>query len=77
MLMYGRNQHNIVKQFSFNKKIKTEKKKKKLAWDFPISPAVKKAPCNAGDTVSIPDQGTRILHTLEQLSPHIITRLSV
>ena len=31
---------------------------------------VKNLPCNAGDTGSIPRQGTRIPHAMEQLSPH-------
>ena len=38
--------------------------------DFPGGPVVKNPPCNAGDTGSIPGQGTRILHTSEQLSTH-------
>ena len=36
--------------------------------DVPGGPAVKNLPCNAGDTRSIPDLGTRIPHATEQLS---------
>ena len=31
-------------------------------------PVVKNLPCNAGDLVSIPGWGTKILHAVEQLS---------
>ena len=31
---------------------------------------VKNLPCNAGDMGSIPDQGTKIPHTVEQLRLH-------
>ena len=31
-------------------------------WDFPGGPVVKNPPYNAGDTGSIPGQGTKILH---------------
>ena len=31
---------------------------------------IKSLPLNAGDMGSIPDQGTKIPHALEQLSPH-------
>ena len=37
--------------------------------DFPGGPVVKNPPCNAGDTGSIPGQGTKILHIAGQLSP--------
>ena len=30
---------------------------------------VKNLPCNAGDMGSVPDQGTKIPHAWEQLSP--------
>lgn len=36
-------------------------------WDFPVG-AVVKNPCNTGDVGSIPVQGTKILHSEEQLS---------
>ena len=36
--------------------------------DFPGGPVVKNLPCNVGDSGSIPGQGTKIPHTLEQLS---------
>ena len=44
--------------------------KKKQSWDFPGNPVVKSLPSNAGDTGSIPDQGTKIPHVAGQLSPH-------
>ena len=31
-------------------------------WDFPGSPVVKNLPCNAGELVSIPGQGTQSPH---------------
>ena len=37
-------------------------------WDVPGSPVVKNRPCNAGDVGSIPGQGARIPHAVEQLS---------
>ena len=37
--------------------------------DFPGGPVVKNLPCNAGDTGSVPGQGTKIQHAMEQLSP--------
>ena len=37
--------------------------------DFPGGPMVKTPPCNAGDMGSIPGQGTKIPHVMEQLSP--------
>ena len=36
-------------------------------------PVVKNLPCNAGDTCSIPGQGNKLPHALEQLSPHAVT----
>ena len=38
--------------------------------DFPGGPEVKNMLYKAGDTGSIPGQGTKIPHALEQLSPH-------
>ena len=43
---------------------------KKQSWDFPDNPVFKSLPSNAGDTGSIPDQGTKIPHVAGQLSPH-------
>ena len=38
-------------------------------WDLPGGPVVKNPPCdNAGDPSSIPDWGTKIPHSSEQLS---------
>ena len=46
-------------------------------WDFPGGPAVKNPPYNAGDTVSIRGQGTKIPHAAGQLSPRAtITELA-
>ena len=42
--------------------------KVELARDSPGGPAVKHPPCNAGDSGSIPDWGTKIPHAVEQLS---------
>ena len=36
---------------------------------LPGGPVVKNPPCNAGDVGSIPGQGTKILHAMEQLIP--------
>ena len=44
--------------------------------DFPHDP-VKTLPCNTGDEGSIPGQGTKIPHALEQLSLHATTRDSL
>ena len=41
-----------------------------------MAPGVKNTPCNAGDVGSIPGQGTKIPHTLGQLSPHLTVRKS-
>ena len=41
-----------------------------LLWDLPGGPVAKNLPCSAGDTGSTTDQGTKIPHTAEQLSPH-------
>ena len=43
---------------------------KERSRDFPGGPVVKSPPCNAGDTGSILGQGTKILHTSEQLNAH-------
>ena len=40
--------------------------------EFPGGPVVKNLPSNAGDVGSIPDQGNKILHATEQLSPHAL-----
>ena len=42
--------------------------------DFPGGPVVKNPSSNAGDTGSIPGQGTKIPHAIGQLSPRISTR---
>ena len=44
-----------------------------LTGGFPGGPVVKNPPPNAGDTGSIPGQGTKILHATGQLSPHATT----
>ena len=41
--------------------------------DFPRGPVVKNPPCNAGDAGSIPGQGTKIPHAIEQLSQRAST----
>ena len=38
--------------------------------DFLCGPVVKDPPANAGDMGSIPGQGTKLPHTIGQLSPH-------
>ena len=40
---------------------------------FPVDPVVKNSPCNAGDVSLIPGQGTKILHSVGQLSPWATT----
>ena len=50
--------------------------KKPPTWDFPGGPMVKNLPYNAGDTGSIPGQGTKIPHAMGQLSPHTPQLLS-
>ena len=42
--------------------------------DFPGGPVVKNPHSNAGDMGSIPGQGTKIPHAVEQLSPSVVTR---
>ena len=42
-----------------------------ISLDFPGGPVVKNLPCNAGDMVSIPGQETKILHAVDQRSPHV------
>ena len=37
-------------------------------------PVVENPPCNEGDSGSIPGQGTKIPHALEQLNPHAATK---
>ena len=41
--------------------------------DFPGGPVVKNPPSNAGDTGSIPGQGTKTPHVTGQLSPCVTT----
>ena len=41
--------------------------------DFPGGPVVKNPPSNAGDTGSIPGQGTKIPHAVGQMSLHATT----
>ena len=41
--------------------------------DFLVGPVVKIPPSNAGDTGSIPGQGTKIPHAARQLSPWATT----
>ena len=41
----------------------------KYPGDFPGGPVVKNPPYNAGDTGSIPGQGTKIPHAVGQISP--------
>ena len=66
MLMFGRNQHNSVKQLSFNYKInkfKIKKKKKNTGVSSPGKPfpspglATREFGCNVGDPGSIPELG--------------------
>ena len=45
-----------------------------ILYDFPGGPVVKNPPCNAGDTSSIPGQGTKISHAAEQLSQNAAAR---
>ena len=42
--------------------------------DFPGGPGLKNSLCNAGDVGSIPGQGTKIPHAMEQISLCAITR---
>ena len=43
-------------------------------WDFPSGPVVKNLCSNARDSSSIPGQGTKIPHAMEQLNPSATTR---
>ena len=45
-----------------------------LSWDFPGGPVIKNLPCNEGDSGSILDQRTKILHASGKLSPHATAR---
>ena len=58
-------------QFCYKPKItlKISLKKKNTIRDFPGGPVVKNLSCNAGDLDSIPGQGTKVPHDLEQRSP--------
>ena len=47
--------------------------KMQRCWDVPGSPVVKSLPSNAGDTGSIPGQGTKIPHAVGQQSPRATT----
>ena len=40
-----------------------------ILWVYPGSSVVKNPPWNEGDMESVPDQGTKIPHAMEQLSP--------
>ena len=42
-------------------------------WDFPGGPVIKTLPCNAGNTGSIAEWGTKIPQASEQLSPCPVT----
>ena len=44
--------------------------------DLPGSPVVKNPPSNAGDTGSIPGQGTKIPHSIGRLTPCPATRVT-
>ena len=46
-----------------------EETSKQTNRDFPGGPVVKNLPYNAGDTGSIPGQGTKIPHAVGQLNP--------
>ena len=37
-----------------------------LSWDFLVIQQFKNQPCNAGDVGSVPGQGTKISHAVEQ-----------
>ena len=63
----------LYKQVSFNLTFLTYKMGLR---DFPRGPLVKNLPCNTGDMGSIPGQGTRVPHAVEQLSPSTTTRES-
>ena len=41
--------------------------------NFPAGPVVKNLPSNAGDAGSIPGRGTKIPHTVGQVSPRATT----
>ena len=53
------------------------KKKKRYFRDFPGGPVAKNPPCNAAVTGSIPGQGTKISHAMEQLSLRVATTETV
>ena len=55
---------------------KSWQKFKMCSRDLPNGPVVKNLPSNAGDSGSIPGQGTKIPHVVGQLSPHTTTRES-
>ena len=46
-------------------------------WDFPGGTVVKNLPSNAGDSGSIPGQGTKLLRAAGQLSTHATTGAQV
>ena len=55
----------------------TEAPQKTKNRDFPGGSVVKNLPCNLGDVGWIPGQGTKILHSKEQLSPWTASRESI
>ena len=63
----------LLKKQWVNKEIKKEIKKYLETWDFPGGPVIKNTPYSAGDTGSIPCQGTKIPHAVGQLSPRATT----
>ena len=59
-----------MKKFSFSSKVKKIKSRVLWSWDFPGGPVVKNPPWDAGDVGSIPGQGTKMPHAVEQPSLH-------
>ena len=56
-----------------NSIIKKKKRERESERSFPGGPKVKNPSCNVGDMSSIPGQGTKIQHAMEQLSPWAVT----
>ena len=65
---------NVVLYLKINRKeVSIDKLRKYPRGDFPGGPVVENLPSNAGDTGSIPGQGTKIPHAAGQLSPRATT----
>ena len=64
----------LESRFTYDKTKNKAEQQNCAAGNFPGGPVVKNPPSNAGDAGSIPDQGTKTAHAMEQLSPRTTTK---